>query len=107
MTILEENRKRKHIVKCRLNEKELESFNHKVEKSKLSKEEFIRSAIFKMKIVNPPGLDFYKLKNEINPIGNNLNQLTRLANSGLDIDTNLINETIETINSFFKKYGGI
>ncbi|MBQ0065006.1 MAG: plasmid mobilization relaxosome protein MobC [Firmicutes bacterium] len=102
---MEENRKRKHIAKCRLNDEEFELFNHKVDKTKLSKDEFIRSAIFNSRIVEKPNIDFYNIKTELNRIGNNLNQLCRLANSGLAVDTNLIDQTVNEINSFTKKIG--
>ncbi|MEE1354440.1 MAG: plasmid mobilization relaxosome protein MobC [Absicoccus porci] len=100
---MKENRRRTHIIKARLSDNELKIFNHKVEKSKLSKEELIRSAILKLKVVEPPNLDYYQLKNELSRIGNNLNQLTRLAHSGTDLSKEELEKSLKELNSFIKK----
>lgn len=101
MAFIEENRKRKHIVKARLSDEEFEKFNDKVKKSKLSKEEFIRSAIFKMKIIEPPDLNYYQFKTEINKIGINLNQLLKYRY--LPVEEKEIQKVLDDLNHFIEK----
>lgn len=71
--------KNKRLI-CRVSEKEYEKFEKLVEKSKLTKSEFMRKSILKKKIIVIE--DIKDLTIELRRIGNNLNQLTRAVNSG-------------------------
>lgn len=97
------HRSRNHTITLRLNDEELESLNSKSSKSKLSREAFIRECIRKTKFVEPPGIEYYKLINELNAIGNNLNQLTRNANSNHLIDPIDLSSSLEMLNLTLKK----
>ena len=66
---------------CRLNDEEYEKVLIKISKSGLSKQEYILSCILNKRISEKLDLDFYKLINEINHVGNNLNQISRILNS--------------------------
>ena len=90
--------KRNHEIKIRFNEKELE----KVRKSKLSREKFIRQCILKKSVKEPPHLDYYKLLNEFNHIGNNLNQIAKSLNSRQDNSSFLVEVTIEELRNMIK-----
>lgn len=70
--------KNKRLI-CRVSEKEYESFEKLVGKSKLTKSEFIRKSILKKKIIVIE--DIKDLTIELRRIGNNLNQLTRAVNA--------------------------
>ena len=67
-------------LNCRVSEDEYKRFEKKVEKSKLTKSEFMRKAILEKEIIVIN--DIKELVLEIKAIGINLNQLTRKVNSG-------------------------
>lgn len=96
-TIIIENRTRNKRITFRLNESEYEEFERKVKKSKLNKEAFIRKAIKKSNFVEPPSIEYYKLINELNPIGNNLNQIAKKLNSNIEVDKNSIRDSMEKL----------
>lgn len=77
-------RKREKQLKFRVTEKELQMIKSKIEKSKLTQSEFFISCATNKKIVVIDGLK--ELTFEINKIGNNLNQLTKIANTEKEID---------------------
>lgn len=68
-------RKKSKGVLIRLTEDEHERLLKIIEKSNLSQQEFCRRAVFDEKIVIIEGL--FKFTDELNRIGNNLNQLTK------------------------------
>uniref|UniRef100_UPI003AEFCCA0 plasmid mobilization protein n=1 Tax=Holdemanella porci TaxID=2652276 RepID=UPI003AEFCCA0 len=74
-------RKRNHRMTCRLNDDEYERVLIKISKSGLSKQEYILSSLLNKKINEKLELDFYKLINEINHVGNTVNQISRVLNS--------------------------
>ena len=91
-------RKRKHRMTCRLNDDEYERVLIKISKSGLSKQEYILSSLMNKKISEKLDLDFYKLINEINHVGNNLNQISRILNSKNLVLENEILENQRMIN---------
>lgn len=91
-------RKRNHRMTCRLNDEEYERVLAKISKSGLSKQEYILSSLLNKKITEKLDLDFYKLINEINHVGNNLNQITRSLNSKSPILENEILENQRLLN---------
>lgn len=74
------NRARPKQIIIRASENELESIKLKVYKSGLSQNEYILRCLLDKDIVVIDGLDSLTL--ELKRIGNNLNQLTRLAHEG-------------------------
>lgn len=102
-------RKRKHRMTCRLNDDEYERVLIKISKSGLSNQEYILSSLMNKKINEKLDLDFYKLINEINHIGNNLNQISRILNSKNPVLENkildnqrMINEVLTNLNHQIK-----
>lgn len=71
--------KRNHEIKVRFNDDEYNNLIVKVNKSGLSREKFIRNLIQKTTFKKPPPIEYFQLVNECNAIGNNLNQLIKLA----------------------------
>jgi hypothetical protein len=91
-------RKRNHRMTCRLNDEEYERVLAKISRSGLSKQEYILSSLLNKKITEKLDLDFYKLINEINHVGNNLNQISRILNSKNPVLENEIVENQKLIN---------
>ena len=71
---------RNHCIKVRLSDEEYLDLMDKVNESKLSRERFIINCIKKTKFQTAPNIGYYKLIEEFNHIGNNLNQLTKRVN---------------------------
>lgn len=92
-------RKRNHRMTCRLNDEEYEKVLIKISKSGLSKQEYILSCILNKRISEKLDLDFYKLINEINHVGNNLNQISRILNSKNSILENEVLENQRMVNA--------
>lgn len=92
-------RKRNHRMTCRLNDEEYEKVLIKISKSGLSKQEYILSCILNKRISEKLDLDFYKLINEINHVGNNLNQISRILNSKNPILENEVLENQRMVNA--------
>lgn len=102
-------RKRNHRMTCRLNDDEYERVLIKISKSGLSKQEYILSSLLNKKINEKLDLDFYKLINEINHVGNNINQISRALNSKNPIiekeileNQRMINEVLTNLNHQIK-----
>lgn len=77
-------RKREKQIKFRVTEEELKLIKSKIEDSKLKQTEFFISCATNKEIVIIGGLK--ELAFEVNKIGNNLNQLTKIANREKEID---------------------
>ena len=69
--------KRNHEIKVRLNDDEFTDLQCKVSLSGYSRECYIRSLISGITPKEKPPMEYQKLIQEFNEIGNNLNQLTR------------------------------
>lgn len=74
------NRKRPKQIVIRASEKEFEKIKSKVEKSKLTQNEYLLKSALDKKIVVVEGVR--DLTVEVKRIGNNLNQLTRAVHEG-------------------------
>lgn len=72
---------RNHEIKVRFNEEEFRKLCSLVEKSKYSREAYIRCLLDGVTPIEAPSIDFYRMMQELNAIGNNLNQISRKANS--------------------------
>ena len=94
--------KRNHEIKIRFNDDEFKILNNKLEKTKLSREAFSRACILGKEIKIPPDLEYYKLKNEFNHIGNNLNQIARTLNNSQEISPKIIEVTIDELRQMIK-----
>jgi len=74
------NRERSKQLNIRLTETEIELLQKKIKKSKLSQSEYIRKSILEKNIIV---IDEIKgLMVELKRVGNNLNQVTRMINTG-------------------------
>lgn len=89
-------RKREHRMTVRLNGDEYTKVLSKIERSGLSKQEYILSSILNKKIQERLNVDYFKLINEVNHVGTNLNQIARKLNSNESIlkDEIIKNQTL-------------
>ena len=73
-------RKRNHVIPVRLNAKELRFLEEQVEKSGLSREEYIRSLVIGGEVRARPCEHHTELLRKISGLCNNANQLAHVAN---------------------------
>lgn len=73
------NRTRKNQVKVYLDDKENEKLGKLITRSKLTKSEYIRKSLLDKEIIVIE--DIKELVKELKAVGNNLNQITRIANT--------------------------
>ena len=74
-------RKRNHVIPVRLNTKELRFLEEQVEKSGLSREEYIRSIVMGGEVRARPCEHHAELLRKISGLCNNANQLAHVANA--------------------------
>lgn len=90
---------------------ELLELNEKANLCKCSREKFLRLVLSETQIKAPPPIEYYTLIKEFNAIGNNLNQLVKLAyareNDKVQLYTTLSNldGLIETADKHIRGYG--
>lgn len=102
-------RKREHRMTVRLNGDEYTKVLSKIERSGLSKQEYILSSILNKKIQERLNVDYFKLINEVNHVGTNLNQITRKLNGNESIlkdeifkNQLLLNQVLKNLNDQIK-----
>lgn len=102
-------RKREHRMTVRLNGDEYTKVLSKIERSGLSKQEYILSSILNKKIQERLNVDYFKLINEVNHVGTNLNQIARKLNSNEPIlkdeiikNQMLLNQVLKNLNDQIK-----
>lgn len=102
-------RKREHRMTVRLNGDEYTKALSKIERSGLSKQEYILSSILNKKIQERLNVDYFKLINEVNHVGTNLNQIARKLNSNESIlkdeiikNQLLLNQVLKNLNDQIK-----
>ena len=102
-------RKREHRMTVRLNGDEYTKVLSKIERSGLSKQEYILSSILNKKIQERLNVDYFKLINEVNHVGTNLNQIARKLNGNEYIlkdeifkNQLLLNQVLKNLNDQIK-----
>ncbi len=74
-------RRRNHQLKTRLDDKEYELFLKKVERTGLSKEEYLRSLIKDIVPTELPPMQFFDVLRELRQLNVNMNQIAMKAHS--------------------------
>ena len=102
-------RKREHRMTVRLNGDEYTKVLSKIERSGLSKQEYILSSILNKKIQERLNVDYFKLINEVNHVGTNLNKIARKLNGNESIlkdeiikNQMLLNQVLKNLNDQIK-----
>ena len=87
--------KRKHEIKIRLTDKELDSLMVKVKKSGLSREGYIRKCFNASVIREVPPIDAARLIMEVRRVGINIDQILKFANINGYLDVPRLRKALE------------
>ena len=97
-------RNRNHRIRVRLNEAEYVKFKKSVARAGISQEAFLRQLIAGYAPREKPPPDYYAMMEELRRVGNNLNQIARVAHAlgkldtkGYDENAALYRETLRKI----------
>jgi hypothetical protein len=92
-------RKRNNQFHFYLNDVEAEKLNRRIIKSGLSREAYIRCLLDGLVPKDKPPPDYYSMRRELAAIGNNLNQIARIANATGDINSDDYAEQARAVNA--------
>ena len=95
------NRERDKQLNIRLNEEEVKVMQKNIKKSKLSQSEYIRKSILQKNIIVVD--EIKDLMVELKRVGNNLNQITRMMNSGEIKDSKELTEVKNNLENIWNK----
>jgi uncharacterized membrane-anchored protein len=95
------NRERNKQLNIRLNEEEVKVMQKNIKKSKLSQSEYIRKSILQKNIIVID--EIKELMVELKRVGNNLNQITRMMNSGEIKDSKELTEVKNNLENIWNK----
>ncbi len=95
--------KRRNTVSVRLTEEELEIINKKVSDTTLSRESYIRQVVLGNEIKPTPPIEYNELKRELSAIGNNLNQIARVANRTGSINEEMYWQNVDNLNAIYAR----
>ena len=90
-------RKRGHVIPLRLTEQELAHLNRCAAASGLPREEYLRSLIMGSRLKPHPPDAYLGLLRELSAIGNNLNQIARIANASKQIRSGELHEVQQLV----------
>lgn len=90
-------RKRMNRVTVCLDDKEYDAFLSLQKKTKLSKSQLIRYMISSCTPIEAPPADYPKLIRELRAVGNNLNQLVRLARGTGYLNSSELNKILNEL----------
>lgn len=96
------NSPRPYTFLIRLNASEMEQLTSQVEKSGITREAFVRKIIRQEKIYEPPPIEYHEMKRELYQIGNNLNQIARIANACQLIDREHYSKTAKDLDKMLQ-----
>ena len=103
-------KKRTKGVLIRFTEEELNNLNVLVNRTSLSREAYIRDAVFGVSIIERPPSDVPYLLREFKRIGNNINQILLIANTNGFLDTPRLRSALEELKEadrlVFRTYAG-
>jgi hypothetical protein len=84
-------------VTVRLSNKEHDHLKKQANLYGLKMEPYIRKLIAGKEVKPRPPEEYYKILTELNHIGNNINQIARVANAQRHITTDKINEAVKMV----------
>lgn len=92
------NRKRTHHVELAMNDAEYEKFTASVKRCGLSKQKYLLMLVTDRIPQERPSEDFQEVIRQLRKIGNNINQLTIVANKNGSIDITYFKKMMEDLN---------
>lgn len=95
--------KRPIEIKVRLNQKEADLLNRRVKNSRLSRETYLRQLINGYLPKEAPPPDYYAMMKELHGIGNNLNQIARLAHELKVVDEKRLDSALKELSTATNK----
>ena len=95
-------RNRNVQIKLWLNDEEYDMLRQDVKRTGLTQSKYLRALIMKREIRERLPIDYYHLLTEISRIGNNLNQIARIANQQPDQCPN-VQATLSMIQMLYKR----
>lgn len=96
-------RSRFHHISIWLNDKELSYLKVLSEKSGLKKDPLIRSLIMGQKLRAKPTEEYCRILRELSAIGNNINQIARIANTNRKIGGEEISKAVRMLDDVWRK----
>jgi len=93
-------RTRMHHISVWLNDRELSRLKELSEKSGLKTDPLLRSLIMGQQLHSRPTEEYRQLLRELSAIGNNINQIARIANTVGHIELEEIRRAADAINEF-------
>lgn len=100
-----EKRNRTHRIQVRLNDEEYDFFTHNLELTGLTAESYLRKLICEKtpRVKEVTELD-RDIANQLYAIGNNLNQVSRRANSMGVINVKLFSESVKNFENIMREF---
>lgn len=87
--------RRKIRIFTRLDDNEYDLFSQLLKESLLSNtSEFVRQAVLTAQVKSPPSRELIAIRQEIQAIGNNINQIAKVANASGMVSKDTINELL-------------
>ena len=93
-------REREVQINVRISYDEARELNKLVEKTGLTKSEYVRLRILGYDIPEKPPIDFYEALKQVIAVGNNINQIARLANATGTLDELSCKKQYDELNRF-------
>lgn len=93
-------RDRQIRVEFYLNDTEADRLNELARRAGRSKSSWLRSAVMGYQLCEKPDPEFYRAMRELSRFGNNLNQLTAIANALGFLDVSALTEEIQQWHKF-------
>ena len=98
------NKSRQNQFLFRLNDPEKELFRHKVSRSGLSQQEYIKKCVLDKPVISLDRTEMHKILVELSRQGNNLNQIARVLNErGALAQQNEISEMKEELEHIWQQ----
>ena len=94
---------KKHKKTFRLSSKDYSKLKELSRKTKLSEADVIRMMINNTELKESPPKEFYDLLNKINNIGNNINQIAKIANQTGEIYYRELTLFMTSVNTFISE----
>ena len=101
-----EKQRRQRSICIRLTEKEMLDLDAKVARTNLKRETYVRQVLLGTAPKESPSPATMMTVRQLSAIGNNINQIARVANATGTVDMKKFNEATEKLNEIFSELKG-